>query len=219
LKRLANQDSRRKGAIILAGGDSKRLGRPKALLDFGGQTLIDMMIGRLKTTFNEITVVTDRPELYQRLPVRLTGDLIKNRHKSPLRGIHAGLSASDLPYQFVAACDMPFLNLDLIDYMAGFAAAYDAVVPRVGFYFQPLHSFYSQKCIKLIEEQIKAEHFKIIDFYARLNIRFIELEEISRFDPGQESFININTMKDYEQALDIISSENTKTDILEGGGE
>jgi len=195
-----------RGAIILAGGDSKRLGRPKALLDFNGRTLISMLVEHLGKIFSDITVVTDRPELYRDLPVHLTGDLLKHEEKSPLRGIHAGLSSSAYPYQFVAACDMPFLNLELIKYMARFAPIYDAVVPHVGGeYYQPLHAFYKRSCIGIIERQVNRGQFKVSEFYRTLEIRFIKPPEIARFDPDQESFININTWEDYEQALQMMA--------------
>ncbi|MDW7729550.1 MAG: molybdenum cofactor guanylyltransferase [Bacillota bacterium] len=193
------------GAIILAGGDSKRLGRPKALLDFNGKSLIAHLVEMLRELFDQITIVTDRPEPYKRLPVIITGDLIKQKLKSPLRGIHAGLSSSELPFQFVAACDMPFLNPDLIEYMAQFAHDYDAVVPRAGSYFQPLHAFYSRSCIEIIEKQISKDHFKVTDLYSNLKIRFIDSAEIARFDPEELSFFNINTWTDYEQALAIMA--------------
>lgn len=212
--RLANNNER--GAIILAGGDSKRLGQPKALLDFNGQSLIEKMVELLKSSFNQITLVTDRPELYRGLPVKIVGDLITDRVKSPLRGIHAGLSASSLTYQFVAACDMPFLNAGLIGYMETFAAGCDAVVPRIGSYYQPLHAIYSRSCIGVIEEQIKLENYKIIDFYAKIKVHFLDETEIEKFDPEQRSFININTWSDYHQALQQFSG--TATSLIDKGG-
>ncbi len=196
------------GAIILAGGDSKRLGRPKALLEFNGRSLIALMIDRLSVLFNELTVVTDRPELYSGLPVMLTGDILKQKGKSPLRGIHAGLSNNEHPYQFVVACDMPFLNLELIKYMARFAPAYDAVVPHVGGeYYQPLHAFYKRSCIDVIEQQVSQGRFKVNEFYRNLKVRFITTAEIARYDPGHNSFININTWEDYEQALELMAGK------------
>lgn len=205
MKVSSNHEGSRRGAIILAGGDSKRLGQPKALLDFNGLSLIEMIVHRLNTYFHEITVVTDRPELFSGLPVQFAGDLLTEQQKSPLRGIHAGLKASDLPFQFVAACDMPFLNLELIDYMIQFASEYDAVVPLVGNYYQPLHSFYSRNCIDVIDKQVQRGRYKVTDFYSNLRVRFINDSEIMRYDPGQESFININTWPDYKRALKIFS--------------
>jgi molybdenum cofactor guanylyltransferase len=205
LKHCMEQNEPGSGAIILAGGDSKRLGRPKALLDFCGTSLIKIMVESLNRVFDQITLVTDRPELYPGLPVLMTSDLIKDEVKSPLRGIHAGLSISPLPYQFVVACDMPFINTELISYMARFAADYDAVVPRVDNHFQPLHAFYSRSCIDIISRQIAGGLYKVIDFYDNLKIRFIDSAEIKRFDPEEISFTNINTWPDYEQALKIMA--------------
>ncbi len=196
-----NESGATRGAIILAGGDSKRLGQPKALLDFDGETIIERLIDSLTGWFDHLTLVTDKPELYERFPVNITGDLINDRVKSPLRGIHAGLSMSALPYQFVVACDMPFLNLDLIKYMNKFAPDYDAVVPRINSYYQPLHAFYSRSCIGFIEAEIAAGSYKVIDFYTKLNIYYLNQEEVENFDPGQQSFININTWTDYREAL------------------
>lgn len=206
----------RKGAIILAGGDSKRLGQPKALLDFNGQTLIEVLVKRLSTLFQEITIVTDRQDLYGNLPVRLVSDQLNVEQKSPLRGIHAGLNISDLPYQFVTACDMPMLNLGLINYMAGFAPDYDAVVPRIGNYYQPLHSYYSRSCIDVIEKKVFKGLYKVTDFYADLKVYYISEQDITRFDPEQKSFININTWSDYQQALSLYQIEKN---IFTDGGE
>lgn len=205
MKVSSNPVSSRRGAIILAGGDSKRLGQPKALLDFNGRPLIEVIVNRLNTYFHEITVVTDRPEVFSGLPVQFASDLLTAQQKSPLRGIHAGLKASDLPYQFVAACDMPFLNLELINYMVQFTSEYDAVVPCIGNYYQPLHSFYSRNCIDIIDKQVQRGLYKVTDFYSNLKVRFINDREIMQYDPDQESFININTWPDYERALKIFS--------------
>lgn len=193
------------GAVILAGGDSKRLGRPKAWLDFYGQPLVEVVVERLSSLFDEITVVTDKPGQYSHLGVRLTGDRLTGQLKSPLRGIHAGLLSSGRPGQFVVACDMPFINIDLVRYMALYAAEYDAVVPRIGEYYQPLHAFYSRSCAGLIEKQLQGGSYKIIDFYGALRIKHIGPAEIKRFDPDQLSFTNINTRADYERALKIFS--------------
>ncbi len=204
---MANSEKQvgKRGAIILAGGDSKRLGSPKALLKFQECTLLELIVDCLKEYFVQLTLVTDRPDLYGHLPVNITGDIIKTDKKSPLRGIHAGLISSPLSYQFIVACDMPFLSLDLIKYMEKFTDDYDAVVPRIGNYFQPLHAYYSRSCIEVIEAQVKKGRYKVTEFYSQLNIKYVGEEEIKRFDPQQRSFININRWSDYENALKIFS--------------
>jgi molybdenum cofactor guanylyltransferase len=188
------------GAIVLAGGDSKRLGQPKPMLELDGVTLLKWSVVRLSAVFKQITVVTDRPEFAAGLPVKVTGDLLTGCPKSPLRGIHAGLNISSLPYQFVTACDMPFINTALIKYMAGLTCGHDVVVPRVKDYYQPLYAFYSRSCLEPIRRRVEAGEGKVTGFYDGLKIRYVSFEEISRFDPRQESFFNINTWEDYRKA-------------------
>ncbi len=190
----------RRGAIVLAGGASTRMGQPKTLLKLNGVTLVERVVDLLRPYFHQVTLVTDNEDLFNDLPANITRDLFSGQAKNPLRGIHAGLLASGLPYQFVVACDMPFLNLKLINYMGIYAPDYDVVVPRIGSHYQPLHAYYSRSCINIIERQILNRDFKIINFYARLNVKTIGLKEIAQFDPHQESFFNINTRDDFELA-------------------
>lgn len=201
------QSSRLGGAIILAGGDSSRLGYPKYLLELNGVTLIEILVRRLSPLFEEITAVTDREDLFADLPVKLTGDLLTGYGKSPLRGIHAGLSVSGRPFQFVVACDMPFVNLDLIRYMARFAPQYDAVVPLSNNRYQPLHAFYNRSSLDSMKEFIEQGHRKIIDYYDKIKMRPIGYPEIARFDPGQRSFFNVNTWEDYHRAQRLLPGE------------
>lgn len=195
------------GAIILAGGESSRLGFPKPLLKLNGVPLIEIIVSRLSLLFEEITAVTDREDLFAGLPVKLTGDLLTGCEKSPLRGIHAGLSVSRLPYQFVVACDMPFINLDLVRYMAGFAPDYEAVVPRIGHYYQPLHAFYNRSSRGSIKTYLEEGRCKVIDYYDTIRMRPVGYSEVARFDPGQRSFFNINTWDDYHAAQQMLPEE------------
>lgn len=189
------------GAVILAGGDSTRLGQPKALLKFDGKMLIELIVEKLQQCFSEITIVTDKPHYYDHLSVRLTGDLLDTELKSPLRGIHAGLSASKMSFQFVVGCDMPFILPALIGYMSNFLGRCDAVVPRNNDHFQPLHAFYHKRCVETIEEQIRKKEYKVSDFFSHINTCYINREEIIRYDPFECSFLNINTWSDYKKAL------------------
>lgn len=198
---------RPEGAIILAGGDSSRLGCPKPLLKLDNEPLIEIIIRRLGSLFKQITAVTDREDYFTGLPVKVTGDLLTGCEKSPLRGIHAGLSVSELPYQFVVACDMPFINLALVRYMAGFASQYDVVVPRVGSYYQPLHAFYSRSSLDSMRRFIERGQCKVIDYYDTIRVRTVGYSEIARFDPGQRSFFNVNTWSDYHTAQCLLSGK------------
>lgn len=200
--------AKKASAIIVAGGDSKRLGFPKPLLKFGDKTIVQTMIERLAGFFNEIIVVTDREELFSGLPVKITGDLITGGKKCSLKGIHAGLACSSCRNNFVIACDMPFVNMHLIKYMSSFTPHYGAVVPRIQTYVQPLYAYYSKDCLPVMGDNLVKGQFKISGIYPEIKVKYIEEEEIDRHDPLRRAFFNINTPEDYEEAARIVAENN-----------
>ncbi len=102
-------------AIILAGGKSSRMGFDKQFLKIKERLLIENLIQRLKPSFSEIVIVTNRPEEYKSLPVIVTQDVFKGI--GPLAGIHAGLLKSTSRFSYIIACDMPNINIEFINYM------------------------------------------------------------------------------------------------------
>jgi molybdopterin-guanine dinucleotide biosynthesis protein A len=184
-------------AVILAGGDSKRMGTNKAFLRLEDSNLIDLVFNRVNSLFAETIVVSDRLEELAYLPAKFTRDLFTGVEKSALRGIHAGLTVSSYPASFVIGCDMPFFSLSLINYMSRFAVQYDVVVPRHGEHFQPLFAFYNKTTLDLILERLKENKLKISDLYRSLRIKDIGEDTIKEFDPHFFSFNNINTRDDY----------------------
>ncbi len=194
-------------AVILAGGDSKRFGSPKALLKLEDKPIIELIASRLKECFGEIIVVTNQPELFQHMKVRLTGDVITSCKKSSLRGLHAGLYYSSHKRNFVIACDMPFVNLELIKYMHAYTENHHIVVPCVDNYLQPLYAFYSKECFDTIEKNLRAGKLKIADLYKEFDVKYIPKEIIYNFDPEEKVFFNINTHHDYAKVQENIKHE------------
>ncbi|MCL4394338.1 MAG: molybdenum cofactor guanylyltransferase [Chloroflexi bacterium] len=117
-------------AVVLAGGLSRRMGRDKAFVELQGAPLVTLVIDRVRAVSNEIIVVAnDQEESYSRLGTRVIGDLIPG--KGSLGGIYSGLVAARESLVLAVACDMPFLNADLLRYMVSLAPDFDVVVPRV----------------------------------------------------------------------------------------
>jgi len=194
-------------AVILAGGDSKRMGTNKAFLTLDNACLIDRIVDKLAEMFREVLIVTDRGRDFQHLNAVIVSDIIKQGEKNALRGIHAGLANASSPASFFVACDMPFLSLPLIRFMSNYALQYDAVIPRVEGHFQPLFAFYHRRVLGRVTRSLEQQHFKITDFYAGLNMKEIDEETVHRYDPGMRSFFNINTREDYEQAQNLFTRE------------
>ncbi len=184
--------------IVLAGGKSTRMGTNKALLPLGPESMLATIVTALQPLFPEIIVVTNTPACYRQLPVRLVADVIPGR--GPLSGFHAGLLASPCRYNFIVACDMPFLAPDFISYLMEQAPGYDAVVPRRGEYRQPLHAVYSRRCLKAIETCLLEGSYQAFAFYPRVRVRYIDIDRLPGFSDLDRVFFNINTPADMERA-------------------
>ncbi len=189
--------------IVLAGGQSRRMGRNKALLELGGQTLIARVLERLALLCDELIISTNAVELYTSLPARVVPDLVPGR--GALGGIHAGLAAASNERAVVVACDMPLLNLSLLRYMAVVSPGYDVVVPRIGGFYEPLHAVYSARCVEPIAQLIAEGPRRITDLYRRVRLRELTEEEVRLFDAAL-SFVNVNTLQEWSEVQRLMDS-------------
>ena len=192
--------------IVLVGGKCLRLGRNKALERVGNKNLLERVLATLSLLESDIILVaaengnslslTGYPQL------RKTIDTYSG--KGPLGGIYTGLVESSSFYNLVVACDMPFLNRALLQYMVELASDYDLVVPRVGKLVEPLHAVYSKHCLEPIEYLLKRGNLSIINLFRLVKVRYVEAREIDRFDPKHLSFLNVNTEADLEKAKELM---------------
>lgn len=202
-----------RSCIILAGGKSVRLGYDKILERVGDSSLIDNVISQIEPLADEIILVVaqDRsfPQLENRQKIIKVSDIYPGN--GSLGGIHAGLSASGSFYNLVVAADMPFLNQDLLQYIFEVSDGYDLTLPRIKTYFEPLHAVYSKNCIAPTESIIKQGQKAIIGLFDHVRVRYVEAEEIDRFDPKHMSFFNVNTKEDLDLARKIAGAGRSET--------
>lgn len=184
--------------VILAGGQSSRMGANKALLDFGGETLIGRVARQFSAWFDQVVVVTNSPEQYAFLGLPMTGDRIPGL--GPLGGLEAGLSASRFEHAFFAACDMPFLSEGLIRYLLAAAPGHEIVVPRIGGEFEPMHAVYTRSCLPAITANLDARRLKLLRIFEAVRVRVVEESEIRPFGAPERLFFNCNTPEDLAQA-------------------
>lgn len=186
------------GAIILAGGQSRRMGSDKALLRLkpDGPRLIELVLAAVAPLVGSIVINTNRPADYAWLGQTLVEDNYKG-FVGPLAGLEAGLTASPAHYNLVIACDLPFVNPALLEYLLSQAEGFEAVVPlnREG-RPEPLCAVYSRACLPVIRRQLEAGQLKMTGWYEALPVRFIPSGELEAFDPGLRSFHNLNTPED-----------------------
>lgn len=185
-------------AVILAGGESRRMGKDKSFLPLAGKPVIECIIKILKPLFGSVIIVSNSPERYFGYGVVVVKDALDIR--GPLTGIYTGLMHSGDEHIFVSGCDMPFLNPELIVYMQRQAGGFDAVVPVVGGLLEPLHAIYHRRLAPFIEKSIRDGRLKIQPIFEHVNVRYITEGEIDRIDPSRRSFINLNTPEEYKEA-------------------
>lgn len=187
--------------VIQAGGESRRMGRDKALVPFLGQTLIERVIGRVAHLADEILVTTNKPEDYAFLGVALVRDLIPGR--GALGGLYTALSAARQPLVAVVACDMPFASAELLTFERDelLRTGCDAVIPRTAGGTEPFHAVYDRDaCLPAILDAIRADKWRVDSWYARVNVRLLSPQETQRHDPLGLAFWNVNTPEELQEA-------------------
>ena len=186
-------------AVVLAGGKSSRMGRPKSLLPFDGEPLILHIVHALQRMFAETVIVAAPDQDLPDLPATVVRDEIA--YQGPVGGIYYGLKAAGGNFCFVTSCDVPFLNPSLISYLISQISDHDAVVPHWENRFQPLHAVYRTSVLPLLKEQLERGELRPVYLFDKVQTCKIGEEEIRRFDPEGLSFLNMNTPDDYERAL------------------
>src|SRR5512135_2033642 len=192
-------------AVILTGGKSSRMGRPKALLPFDDEPLIAHIVRRLGRVFAETVVVAAPDQELPPLPVLLVRDQVA--YQGPVSGIYHGLNAATRDVCFVTSCDAPFLNLELISQLLSQIADWDVVVPFWQERFQPLHAVYRTKVAPLLKDQLERGELRPISLYGKVRTREFREDEIRRLDPEGFSLLNMNSPADYDAALQLWSKK------------
>jgi len=195
--------------IILAGGKGLRLGKDKVLEIVGNKCLIDRVISSISPLCQDIIVVTGAtqtiPQSVSHPKLRVVGDILPD--KGPLGGIYTGLQTSDTFYNLVVACDMPFLNQDLLHYLLRSAVDFDVAIPRRNNLVEPLHAVYTKNCLAPIEAMFELGKLSVNRLLGAVKARYVEAEEIDRIDPGHLSFFNINTQADLKKARELAKGD------------
>lgn len=192
--------------IVLAGGKSLRLGREKALERINQQSLIERTIDCLFSVSQAIIVVTSQEQFDTIASARLKGKVVVDLYpdKAALGGIYTGLSNADTLHSLVVGCDMPFLNRALLSHLIYLAPDYDAVIPKIGNMGEPLHAIYSKNCLPSIEQLLHQNKLAISQLFGLVKTKYIDGDEIAKFDPNYLSFFNINTEDDLIKAKALI---------------
>ena len=183
-------------AAILVGGKSSRMGSNKAFLELKGKTFIELQIDLLREIFNDIFISANTSSEYEYLNLSIFKDVYPG--KGPLGGIYTSLINSSSLHTFMLACDMPFIGPELINHLKDLTKEYDVVIPKSEKGLEPLHAFYSKKCIDPIKRSLEEDNLRITSFFPHVNVKIVELDNLNLSDSFKNSIKNLNTRDDYE---------------------
>lgn len=183
---------------IQAGGQSRRMGRDKGLVELGGRPLALRLIDSLRDRADDVLITTNHPAAYAAFGVRLAGDAEPGA--GALHGLATALEAARGDRVLVVACDMPFVVPALAAHLLELLSEDDAAVPRRDGEFEPLLAAYRRSCLPAIRSALASGQRRVISFYPAIRVRAVDEDELHRFDPTGQSFFNVNTPEDLQEA-------------------
>lgn len=198
-----------RSAVILAGGNSSRLGMEKSLLLFDGKPLICWTQEKMARIADEVIIVA-RDENHAQCLKDIIG---KNKTQKtfftwdsvagfgPVAGLDAGMRFTRGSHVFATGCDLPFLNLKVIDLLFELAderKGYEAAVPtQPNGFFEPLHSVYDrEKMSSACKAALERGERRIYVPLQELCINRVSVKELQHIDPELLTFFNLNTQQD-----------------------
>jgi molybdopterin-guanine dinucleotide biosynthesis protein A len=199
----------RVGGIVLCGGQSKRMGRPKAWLPFGKELLLGRVVRLLREAVQPVIVVAAPGQDLPPLPEETVVVHDEERGRGPLQGLAAGLAAlqgaADAAY--VSSCDVPFLRPALIRRLIDLLGDASICVPRVGEHHHPLAAVYRLNVVDAVARLLGQDRLRPFFLYESVPTRVVQADELADVDPGCASLRNLNTPEDYAAAVADLNAE------------
>ena len=185
--------------LVLAGGDSRRMGRPKPWIEVGETVLLRYVVERLAPAFSEVVVSFGEPEQMEQLvPYRVVFD--RKRAAGPLAGLEAGLLAARHEVLFAVACDMPYVTWSVAEVAVAAARSCDAAIPRHDGLFEPVCGAYRKTALPTIVGALDAGNHVAHDVVESMDVTWLE-----GLDPAQ--FESLNTPADLERFRVALSAQ------------
>jgi molybdopterin-guanine dinucleotide biosynthesis protein A len=193
-------------AIILAGGQSRRLGRDKVWEPFEGEPLLSRVARRLALGFSSLTVVSPTRSLPPLPPgTSVVEDEIPGA--GPLGAICAGLGHIQGDRAFVAACDLPFISPHLARWLWTIGGQAPAVLPLIDGMGEPLHAVYSRDCRPLLLDALQRGNLSLQRVLSKASPVQVGETELRRLDPALLSFFNLNTEANLRRARSLLPAD------------
>ena len=199
-------------AIILMGGQTRRMGQPKAWLPFGDETLLERIARILAKTTDHTIVVSALDQAVPKLSFPTTVVHDEQPDRGPLEGIQAGLRAAqdlgDLCY--ISSCDVPLLEVKFVEKLFHLLSdEHDIVVPRDDKFFHPLAAVYRTCVLPTVEQLLKEDKRRPFFLFEQARTKIVPTSELRDVDPKLSSLRNLNTSEEYAAALQELGYDST----------
>ena len=184
--------------FVVAGGQSRRMGRDKALLPWGGATLLDHAIERLRAVCVEVRVLSGAEPRYadRGLPV----DVDAFADGGPLAGLAAALAVAAPRSVLLLGVDMPFVTVPVLAHVRDALAGFDATVPVLAAGAEPLCAAYGASCRGAVQEALAVGKRKMTSFWPRVRVRSLDEGDLAALGPDSRRFRNLNDPGEYDAA-------------------
>jgi len=179
-------------AVILTGGESKRMGADKASVVLAGKSLLGHVLAQLEPLFADI-LISVREKRLDIAYLQIVDDVDE---RGPMVGIKAALEVVKTDWVFVIACDMPFISTGLIQHLAGLRSQHDAVVPFAFDRPQPLFGFYNKTCLPLMQARMKQGKRSMIRLLDDLDVCLLSEQQVKKIDPKLKSLLSLDSLED-----------------------
>ena len=204
----------RVGGVVLCGGQSRRMGRPKATLPFGNEVMLTRVLRLLGDVVSPLVVVAAPMQLLPKLPEQVMLARDRSEGRGPLEGLYSGLLAVSTLVEaaYVTACDVPLLQHDFVRYMIEHLKDADVAVPTDGTFYHPLSAVYRTSIVNVIGDCVAEERLKVTGFYDQVQVNSVPLHQLRTVDADLESLMNVNNPADYHLALQRANLSQKSTD-------
>jgi molybdopterin-guanine dinucleotide biosynthesis protein A len=189
--------------IVLCGGQSKRMGRPKAWLPFAGEIMLPRVVRLLSQAVSPVVVVAAPDQDVPPLPGEIAIVRDEEKGRGPLQGLAAGLTAlrGEAEAAYLSSCDVPFLQPAFVRRLIDLLGDYAICVPRVGDYHHPLAAVYRLEVADVVHRLLAEDRLRPFFLFEAVPTRVVEAAELADVDPTFQSLRNLNTPEDYAAAM------------------
>ncbi len=180
--------------IILAGGQSKRMGSDKGLISYKGKQLVEYAIDLLTPFCENIVISANNPQ-YSKFGLPVIADDM--RDIGPVGGLLATLPKSQNRYSIVVSCDMPHLNSEAVNLLIEYVKDATCYIPKHNRGIEPLFGIYHQNFIHTLSETVNNGNYKLRALFSPLDTFYVDFNIL--LETHLSLFLNFNKLSDLKR--------------------